>query len=97
MFNNNNNKMITTQEIKNAIKNKGYKTQFIKAEDTKDGLANMIGFTSNGNVWFWFKQIVFSNGDEITNFDHKYNCLNGNVIKSFRQEQKAFNLLGVKF
>ena len=84
--------MLKLSQIKEAIANKGFKVETISADKSKSG-NEYVGFSENGTIWFWFTQILFSNGDEYTNFDHRYNQGNGSVISTWKQEQKALELL----
>lgn len=92
-----NKKMATIIEVKQAIENKGFKTDFIKAEDTKHNRhQDFFGFTANGNVWFWFSEDKLTNSPHAF-FDHRFNQGNGSVIRTFKQELKALDLLGLDF
>tara|TARA_R110000782_G_scaffold98188_5_gene183425 strand:- start:2626 stop:2907 length:282 start_codon:yes stop_codon:yes gene_type:complete len=56
-----------------------------------------FGFTTNNDVWYWFH--AYNLGDGWSNdlfFDHRYNRINGHIIKSYKQEKKAMALLNLQ-
>lgn len=58
-----------------------------------------FGFTKDGKVWFWFKIQNFKDYADLNGhlfFDHRYNTINGHTMKSYRQEYKAMELLGLR-
>ena len=88
--------MARIKDIKQAIENKGFKTDFIKAENTKHKISNFIGFTSNGTVWYWFCEDTITHSPYAF-FDHRYNQGNGSIIRTYKQEQKALELLELNY
>ena len=97
---------MTLQQLASAVTEKGYKFQLYtnrfkyigglrrpssktQIEGTKE---TFFGFTKDDKVWFWFNVIE----SDFIIFDHRYNCVNGSIIKSVKQEWNAKYILGIQ-
>lgn len=93
------------QELHKAATKKGFKyelysTKFNYYRMGKPSIENQIeadkhtyfGFTKDNKVWFWFNILE----DDFILFDHRYNTVNGSIIKSIQQEWNAKYILGLQ-
>lgn len=96
---------LITAAIEKGYKYEAYTNVCGKYTDLTDSFndgtdKSHFGFTKDGNVWYWFSMQNYPDTDlnleTYTFFDHRYNTINGHVMKSWNQQKKAFEFLGLR-